>query len=44
VIRMTGYQGWLGAEYLPANTTVSGLQWLDAWRSRELQPPPYKGG
>jgi hydroxypyruvate isomerase len=44
VIRTTGYQGWLGAEYLPANTTVSGLQWLDAWRSRELQPPPYKGG
>ena len=29
-----GYQGWVGCEYRPANGTVAGLGWLDAWRRR----------
>jgi hydroxypyruvate isomerase len=27
-----GYAGWVGCEYRPANGTVAGLAWLDAWR------------
>lgn len=25
----TGYDGWIGCEYLPANGTVAGLGWMD---------------
>jgi len=27
-----GYPGWVGCEYRPANGTLAGLGWLDAWR------------
>jgi hydroxypyruvate isomerase len=28
LIDRLGYQGWIGAEYKPANTTEAGLSWL----------------
>jgi hydroxypyruvate isomerase len=33
-----GYQGYVGCEYRPAQGTVAGLAWLDAWRkSRDAE-------
>ncbi|MDA7087428.1 TIM barrel protein [Pseudomonas sp. SA3-5] len=33
-LERTGYQGWLGAEYLPGEAgTQAGLAWLGHWRS-----------
>lgn len=29
-----GYEGWIGAEYVPANGTVEGLGWLAPWKGR----------
>ncbi|WP_079201204.1 hydroxypyruvate isomerase family protein [Pseudomonas sp. CC6-YY-74] len=32
-LKRTGYQGWLGAEYLPGEAgTQAGLDWLASWR------------
>ncbi|QUG76714.1 HPr family phosphocarrier protein [Erwinia sp. E602] len=28
----SGYQGWIGCEYLPRTTTLAGLGWLDPYR------------
>lgn len=32
-LRSTGYDGWLGAEYLPGRDTAATLGWLPEWRS-----------
>jgi len=32
LIDRLGYQGWIGAEYKPAKTTVEGLGWMKPWR------------
>lgn len=29
-----GYQGWVGCEYIPADTTLGGLGWADAYLKR----------
>jgi len=29
-----GYDGWVGCEYRPKNTTSVGLQWLRDWKAR----------
>jgi hydroxypyruvate isomerase len=29
-----GYEGFVGCEYRPANSTLAGLGWWDAWRRR----------
>ncbi len=29
-----GYEGWIGAEYVPANGTVEGLGWFGPWKGR----------
>ena len=36
-LAMTGYDGWIAAEYRPARTTLESLAWLGAWRSRQRE-------
>jgi hydroxypyruvate isomerase len=38
-IAALGYQGWIGAEYLPRNDTDTGLQWYEKWKPHG-QPAP----
>lgn len=33
VLDDTGYDGWVGCEYVPANSTAAGLGWLENYRS-----------
>jgi hydroxypyruvate isomerase len=33
-VESLGYDGHIGAEYLPATTTTEGLAWMDSYRSR----------
>jgi len=33
-----GYQGWIGAEYIPSTDTAGSLRWFQPWR--ECQPSP----
>jgi len=32
-----GYDGWVGAEYVPRTTTSESLGWLEAWRDRAVR-------
>ncbi|HEX6979003.1 MAG TPA: TIM barrel protein [Alphaproteobacteria bacterium] len=32
-----GYDGWVGAEYVPRTTTAESLGWLEAWRARAVR-------
>jgi hydroxypyruvate isomerase len=32
VLRASGYQGWVSAEYIPRAATTAGLGWLQSWR------------
>jgi hydroxypyruvate isomerase len=34
VLETGGYEGWLGAEYMPLGTTLAGLEWLKSWYAR----------
>ena len=35
VIDQSGYDGWIGCEYIPAGETSAGLGWFASWRERQ---------